>query len=174
MKETLRRLWARWQGHCSAQGERLPPAPWDEAIEPFIWDGNPDADGWCRWHPVEKARRSDIAAAAPDLPPMHPSIDAYFNAWWFCALEGRVGEHSLTLNPVAPGIELDAFLMVARSYWQSHGRRLERVPIGTEFTSSLQVVIDNGSGVVSIEDWERGTLQPLAPSLEALIDRFYA
>jgi len=33
------------------------------------------------------------------------------------------------------------------------------------------VVVDNASGEVSIEDWERGTFEPLALSLSELIRR---
>lgn len=35
--------------------------------------------------------------------------------------------------------------------------------------NGLQVVVDNRTGVVAIEDWERGTFATVAPSLQALI-----
>lgn len=171
MKIELENCFARWLAQCG--GVALPPAPWSPRIESFIWSGAPTPSKWCRWRPQPKTRISDIAAAAPDLPPLHASIHRWFNSWWFCALEGQVGDNMLILEPVAPGIELDRFILQARAYARAHDGRLDRVPLGIESESSLQVVVDNRTGSVGIEDWERGTVVEIASSLEAMLDRMY-
>lgn len=171
LHDAMGRAFERWREHFAAAGAKLPPAAWDPDIEPFIWDGVPSASQWCHWIPTPKTRRSEIALAAPELPPLHPSIDEYFNAWWFCALEGGLGGDTIMLNPVAPGIELDSFLYKVRAYRQAHGGRLEQVPIGLESRSSLLVVVDNRSGAVAVEDYEDGSLRPIASSLAELIER---
>ncbi len=171
MNQAFENFFARWRTAC---GGTLPPAPWHEAIASFMWTTEPGADDdSCTWQPMPKMRQTDIAAAAPDLPRLHESIHRWFNSWWFCACEGPVAGYMLVLEPVAPGVELDSFLTKARGYAAVHGGVLDRVPIGIDSASSLQVVVDNHDGSVGIEDWERGTITNLAPSLEALLDRMY-
>ena len=49
--------------------------------------------------------------------------------------------------------------------------RLDGVVIGLDNKSSLQLVVDNARGTVSLEDWETGTLEVLAESLDELFQR---
>ncbi len=81
MREAMRaffnRLLARWE----EAGEGLPRAPWDPEADPRLHAGPPDGDEYVPGRPLEKTVRHDVAAAAPDLGPLHPSIEAYFNAW---------------------------------------------------------------------------------------------
>ncbi len=137
---------------------------------PSIYHGAPDAYDSIAWRPMEKSARHDLAALAPDLGPLHPSLDEYFNSYWFASLEGRIGRWAISLYPVLPDLELDKFLRMARGYAQAHGGRLEHVPIGVE-VNGLQVVVDNRTGAVAIEDWERGTFTEIAPSLNELLLR---
>ena len=180
MKSSMERCFRRWAAVSARLGSpELPPWPWDPDIEPFIWVGDPTASGWCAWRPVPKTRDAVLAGAAPALPPMHPSLDAYFNSFWFCTLEGpaKGRDHAVTLDGVMPGIELDAFLRNARSYARAHGGRLDHVSIGLEAVSDRLLVVDNGSGAVMTEDWNRdGTpfFEPVAPSLVALVDVLHA
>lgn len=166
MRAYFDRLIAAWE----AAGEGLPRVPWDPDADPLLWQSEPDENEYVTWRPLPKTERHDVAAAAPDLAPLHPSLDAYFNAWWFAALEGRLGDYGITLLPVLPGRELDTFLAQARGYAEAHDGRLDHVPIGIEF-DGLQVVVDNRTGEVAIEDWERGTFTVIAAGLEDLIAR---
>ncbi len=171
MKDEMSRMFARLLASHEAAGAGLPRAPWDPDIEPFIWAGEPDAEEWCAWRPTVKTRPTDIAAAAPDLPALHPSIGDYFNSYWFCAIDGVLGTHSLTLEPVAPGIELDSFLGKARGYRRAHGGKLDQVPMGMENRENLLVVVNNTTGDVALEDFERRSFLKIADSLDDLIER---
>jgi SecY interacting protein Syd len=170
MKTVIRELFDRMLANCRRNRQPFPAAPWDPDIESFIWRGVPSASGWCAWEPLEKTRVTNFSALAPDLGHLHDSISDYFNAWWFCSLEGRLGSSMLTFNPVAPGIEHDSFVSMARNYRRARPS-LNQIPIGLDNGSSLQVVVDNRTGVVSIDDWERGTFQEIAPSLDELLRR---
>ena len=170
MKEAMKDLFDRLLGSWEKSGLGLPRAPWDPDVEPFIWQSEPDENEWAAWRPVEKTVHHDLAAVAPDLEPLHPSVQEYFNSWWFCALDGRLGEHGLSLTRVLPGFELESFLRDARGYRGAHGGQLNHVPIGMESNGWL-VVVDNHSGEVLLEDFERGELKPLAPSLAELLRR---
>lgn len=170
MKEAMRVFFERLVRAWEQTDSGLPRAPWDPDAQPFIWQSEPDENEWATWRPQEKTILHDLAEVAPDLGRLHPSINDYFNAWWFCALEGGAGEHSLSLNPVIPGLELQSFLRNARGYRQAHGNELTHVPIGME-GNGLLVVIHNGAGEVLLEDYERGQRDAVAPSLKELIGR---
>jgi SecY interacting protein Syd len=170
MKQTMQRYFERTFAQQAPGAGGALRCPWDPDVEAWFWVDGPDDDDWAAWRPVEKHRLHDLATAAPDLPAIHRSLHDYFNSWWFCTLEGAVGQYGVTLEPVLPGLELDSFVMKARGYMDAHGGVLDRVPIGIE-RNGLLVVVDNHGGKVLVEDFERRTFEPLAPSLEALIDR---
>lgn len=164
IKEFFDRTFRKWEDG----GFGLPTAPWRADVDPSIWQGPPNDEGYAPWRPLEKTVRHDLAALAPDLGPLHPSLDAYFNSWWFCALEGAHGPYGISLEVVLPGIELDSFLRKARGYAGAHGGRLDHVAIGVEFDGFL-VVVDNRTGEVALEDFEQSSFEVIAPSLENLI-----
>lgn len=170
MKESMREYFGRLLRAYGEHGSGLPRVPWDPDVDPRMWVDPPDEHGYATWRPLEKDVRHDLSATAPDLGPFHPSIDAYFNSWWFGSMAGGFADRGLTLIPVMPGIELDSFLADARGYAEAHGGLLDHVPIGVEF-NGLQVVVDNRTGSVAIEDWERGTFDIFSDRLSDLIAR---
>jgi hypothetical protein len=163
----LRRYVESWQ---KARGE-LPRMPWDPDVDPIVYVGEKDAESWIQWHPVVKPPGRTLAELAPDLAPFHPSVEAYFAKWWFLALEGRVGDKMLSMQPNTPGYDPEEYLDLVRQYAASRQRPLTHVPIGLDNRSSLQLVVDNRTGAVSIEDWETGTFEPVAASLDDLFQR---
>jgi SecY interacting protein Syd len=168
MKRAMKEFFDRLMKSIADAGGGLPRVARDPDADPIVYQGAPDADDWVAWRPVEKTVRHDLRALAPDLPALHPSLEQYFNAYWFAALEGRVGSWTIALLPVLPGDEPESFLLGASDYAAAHGGRLDHVPIGSEH-NGLQVVVDNRTGAVAIEDWERGTFTEIAPSLEELL-----
>ena len=168
VKEAMRDYFDRLLAKCREQGQELPRFSFEQDFEPWIYASAPDECGWAAWRPLEKTERHELSAIAPDLSPFHASIEAYFNSFWFCALEGGLDTFSLSLEAVTPGLEPELFLANARGYAGAHGGRLRHVPIGVEL-NGLQVVVDNETGAVAIEDWERGTFQEIAASLSELI-----
>jgi Syd protein (SUKH-2) len=168
MREAMRRYFDTLLRAYASQGSGLPRAAWDPDVDPRIWRSPPDEFGYAEWLPIEKDVRHEISDVAPDLGVLHPSIDAYFNSWWFCSMEGGFGGRGITLMPVMPGIELDSFLLQARGYARAHDGVLDHVPIGVDF-EGLLVVVDNHAGNIAIEDWERGRFDVLTDRLSNLI-----
>ena len=165
--DLLERIVAAWQ----ASGRGLPRAAWDPDIEPFIWVGEPDAEGWCAWRPQPKLGKARLEEVADGLPPLHDSIHAYFDGWWFCTLEGQLGEDMLSFHANPPGLEPERFADRLRTRAAGQGGRLDQVPIGIDNGSGLQVVVDNSSGEVSIDDWETGERRRIADSLDEAFRR---
>jgi len=168
IKDAMQRYFKRLEDTYLAVGE-LPRFERDPNVADFIYQSEPDTYGYSTWKATEKSTHHDLHAIAPDLGLLHPSIQEYFNSWWFCALDGRFDNFGISLIPVLPGVELESFIASARAYKKAHSDSLPRVPIGVEF-NGLQVLVDNSSGEVVIEDWERGAVTLIAMSLELLID----
>lgn len=167
LHDALERQSAAWM---KARNEP-PRVPWDEDVAPEIYVGEPDADEWVGWRHIPRKDSPTLAELAPDLAPFHPSVEAWFAHWWFLALEGSVDGRMLSLRPNVPGYDPEDFTGEIRRYAAAHGGRLRHVPMGFDNRSSLQVVVDNGSGEVFIEDWENGTFDRIASSLDDLLQR---
>lgn len=164
--DALRRQAESWQSH----GMGFPRVPWDEDVDPAIWVGEPDHEQWCAWRPLPKEGGPTLATVLGGLE-VHPSLHDYFNKWWFLSLEGSIGDFVITFEPNRPGLDPEEWVEQARGYAAAHGGRLDHVPIGLDNESSLQVVVDNRTGELSIEDWERNTHETIAQSLDDAFSR---
>lgn len=91
----------------------------------------------------------------------------YFNSYWFADLDGFIGNHYIRLEPVLPNIELDSFESNLEGYKNNHNK-VDKTPIGVE-GNGLIVVLDNVSGKVELEDFERGSFEEISDSLDELI-----
>ena len=160
--DLLQRLVDAWQ----KSGRGLPRAPCDPDIEPFIWVGEPNADDWCAWRPLPKEGKAPLRDVVGGLPPLHESIHAYFDGWWFCGFDGLLGEDMLSFRGNPPGLEPAGFAAALRQEAAANDGRLDHVPIGIDNRSGLRVVVDNSTGEVSIEDWETGEHRRIAASLD--------
>ena len=54
-------------------------------------------------------------------------------------------------------------------YKRNHGEFLKKIPIGIE-GNGLLVVVDNETGVIELEDFDRGTFEYIAGSIQELIN----
>jgi len=72
------------------------------------------------------------------------------------------------IEPVLPGRELDNFYAQISCYYLNHGN-LNNIPIGFDGINNFYIVIDNNSGQVKLEDYEKNKIFFLAESLEELI-----
>ncbi|WP_336047114.1 hypothetical protein [Solibacillus ferritrahens] len=55
-----------------------------------------------------------------------------------------------------------------KGYKKNHGDSLEKIPIGIE-GNGLLVVIENNSGIIQLEDFERCTFDNIADNIQELI-----
>ncbi len=143
------------------------PVNYDENL--VIYKGEVDEDEYISWKPVEMTESQDFKTLKNDFKiDLHISIIDYFNSYWFADLDGFFKEHYIKLEPVLPGSELSSFIETLEGYKKNHGNILEKIPIGIE-GNGLLVVIDNKSGIVQLEDFERGSFEHIAENLQELI-----
>jgi hypothetical protein len=166
MTDALRDVLQRLVDSSLRNKRGYPRAPWSPDISPFIWVGEKDAEGWCAWQPVRKGREAPLAEALGGLPPVHEVIHHYFDNWWFLSLDGKLEDLLLSFNPNPPGLNPDYWAALLRTYAAAHDGRLDHIPIGLDEDSSLQIVVDNRTGELSIEDWETGEHEVIAESLD--------
>ncbi|RBP89904.1 Syd protein SUKH-2 [Cytobacillus firmus] len=89
---------------------------------------------------------------------LHKTIVDYFNSYWFADLDGFYQEHYIRLEPVIPNNEISSFKESLKGYKENQGDSLEKIPIGIE-GNGLLLVIENNSGIVQLEDFERDTYE---------------
>lgn len=136
----------------------------------IIYEGEVDEDEYISWKPVEMTVQQDFTKLEDDFDiKFHESIVEYFNSYWFADLDGFFQEHYITLESVLPNTEISSFRESLKGYKKNHDDCLDKIPIGIE-GNGLQVVIENNSGIVQLEDFERGTFEYIAKNIEELIE----
>jgi hypothetical protein len=165
MEAYFKRLLSSWQ----RRGSALPKIAPGDGEQPLIYEGPPDEYGYVSWRPAKKTVYTDLTPVESAIEmPVHPSVKDYLNSYWFAEMAGKYGNLGITLMPVLPGIELQSFLAKLVGYKEAHNDRLEHIPLGVEFNGDL-VVVNNRTGEVELEDYERGEFRTIAPKLETLI-----
>lgn len=141
--------------------------PYNEEVNSFIYQGEMDEEE-ILWKPIEKNNKTSLRTIEESFEfKLHTSIDNYFNSYWFADLDGFIGNHYIRLEPVLPNVELDSFESNLEGYKNNHNK-VHKTPIGVE-GNGLIVVLDNVSGKVELEDFERGSFEEISDSLEELI-----
>ncbi|MDR4156665.1 SecY interacting protein Syd [Bacillus cereus] len=165
MKNCFDKIIREWQD-CN---NSLPKSLWIEEAETFIYEGEPDTEGYVFWKPLEKNIIHDFSDIEKDLGiELHNSIKEYYNSYWFLDLGGNYLGYDFELNPVIPGIELHDFYVSLQGYRGAHDNQLNNIPIGMEF-NGLLVVVDNENGQVKLEDYESRSFEVICDSLAELI-----
>lgn len=142
--------------------------PYDEQVNSFIYQGEMDDEEEISWKPIEKNNKNVLTTIEEKFGiKLHTSIDDYFNSYWFADLDGFIGNHYIRLEPVLPNVELDSFESNLEGYKNNH-IKVDKTPIGVE-GNGLIVVLDNVSGKVELEDFERGSFKEISDSLDKLI-----
>ncbi|MFP7200497.1 SecY-interacting protein Syd [Lysinibacillus halotolerans] len=135
----------------------------------IIYDGEVDEDEYIPWKPVEMTVSQDFTSLEDEFDiKFHKTIGDYFNSYWFADLDGFYQEHYITLEPVLPNNEIGSFRESLKGYKENHGDNLKKIPFGIE-GNGLLVVIENNSGIVQLEDVERGTFEHIAKNIQELI-----
>lgn len=147
--------------------EFLFKTPYNEKVDFVIYQGEIEEEE-ISWKPVEKYIKNDLTMLEKRFGiKFHDSIHHYFNSYWFADLDGFIGDHYISLEAVLPNIELDSFVGKLEGYEMNH-YKLDKIPIGVE-GNGLIVVVDNVSGKVELEDFERGLFIEISNSLDELI-----
>lgn len=135
----------------------------------IIYEGEVDEEEYISWKPIEMNVSQDYKRLEDEFEVnLNKSIIDYFNSYWFADLDGFFKEHYIKLEPVLPNNEISSFRESLRGYKNNHGGSLVKIPIGIE-GNGLLVVVENDSGVVQLEDFERGTFEYIAENIQDLI-----
>ncbi len=135
----------------------------------IIYSGEADEEEYISWKPVEMTVSQDFTSLEDEFDiKLHKTIIEYFNSYWFADLDGFYREHYITLEPVLPNSEISSFRESIKGYKENHGDSLKKIPIGIE-GNGLLVVIENNSGKIQLEDFERGTFEHIAENIQELI-----
>ncbi len=136
----------------------------------LIYKGMADEEGYRSWKPVEMTVSPQMREVEDEFSlHLHQSIIAYFSSYWFADLDGFFKDYYIALQPVLPNAEVNSFRELLKGYKKAHGDSLENIPIGIE-GNGLLVVVDNSTGKIRLEDYEWGTFEDLAESLEDVIE----
>ncbi|MEK4425948.1 SecY-interacting protein Syd [Solibacillus sp. FSL K6-1523] len=135
----------------------------------IIYEDESDEDEYITWKPVEITVSQDFTSLEDEFDiKLHKTVVEYFTSYWFADLDGFYQEHYITLEPVLPNSEMSSFRESLKGYKENHGDRLKNIPIGVE-GNGLLVVLENYSGIIQLEDFESGTLEPIAKNIQELI-----
>lgn len=143
------------------------PEP-EESNSP-LYIGELDDEGYIEWKPVEKLTTHELTDLEDEIPiRFHHSIKEYFNAYWFADLDGFINENYIKLEPVIPNYELNSFKELLKGYQKNHQNNLDKIPIGLE-GNGLIVLVDNKTGEIILEDFERKSFNVIKEDLQSLI-----
>ncbi|MFY2251140.1 SecY-interacting protein Syd [Priestia megaterium] len=160
------KLLKEWEGF----NDTLPMTQWIEEAEDFIFEGEKDEEDYISWKPLKKDVKSNVEDIQKELKVhLHLSIKAYYNCYWFLEVAGNYNGYDLVLNPVIPGIALKDFKHETGLYKEAHNDQLFNIPIGIE-ANGLLLVVDNKSGEVKLEDYERNLFEIISKNLSKLIE----
>lgn len=165
LSEYFSRLLHSWEKKFGS----LPKIPWQEGVDPKIYQGQPDENGWVTWSPLQKHEHTDLSKLE-DIAEcqLHSSFHTYLNSFWFCNVGGEYNSYHIDLEPVLPSIELEDWTSTLLQYKTSHSDRITHIPLGIE-SDGLLVVMNNESGAIALEHYEESSFLPLADSLVHLI-----
>lgn len=136
----------------------------------LIYEGAADEEGYKKWKPVEMTVIPDVRSLEEEFAiHFHQSIVDYFSSYWFADLDGFINGHYIALESVLPNVEVHSFRELLKGYKKAHGNSLKNIPIGIE-GNGLVVVVDNSTGKIQLEDYDWGTFEHLAESIEDVIE----
>lgn len=161
------KLLKEWEGFNGT----LPMTRWIEGTEDFIFEGEKDEEDCISQKPLKKDIKSNFEDIEKELNVhLHPDIKAYYNCYWFLELAGNYNRYDLVLNPVIPGVELKDFKQETELYKEANDNQLFNTRIGIQ-ANGLLLVVDNETGEVKLEDYERNSFEVISENLSKLIGK---
>jgi SecY interacting protein Syd len=166
MKMYFERLLAHWAHRFGS----LPKVPRPEESDHPMFVQPPDAEDWIQWRPVPRSSQEEVLELERELGlQFHPTLKDLWGSYWFADVGGRFNDRFVELDGVYPGHGGFGLRETLVGYQRAHQGRLDKIPVGLESRVDLLLVVDNATGSVEIEDYERRTFEPLAGSLAELI-----
>ena len=138
-------MWMKYRG-------TYPQISYDSEIDSRLYIGTKDEEEYMFWKPMVKNENTDFSKIEKEYGfNLNEEIKKYFNSYWFLELKGFIGEYSVVLEPVIPGMETDGFEAQLKGYFSSY-QTLEYIPIGIETNTNSVIVIENETGKVYFHD----------------------
>ncbi|MED3899039.1 SecY-interacting protein Syd [Priestia megaterium] len=166
MEQYFNKLIAKW-GEFNGT---LPLVPWNEEVDPHIYVGSQDEEGYIAWKPLEKDKNTNFQQFEQEMNIiLHADLKAYFNSFWFLEMIGWVSEYNVNLYPVTPGVEPEAFFQRVKDYILEKEKSVY-IPVGFE-SNGMLIVMNNQSGGIFIENYEDESYEYLSSNLKELISQ---
>jgi len=157
------------KGYASTD-DGLPIAPVRGDINHIIYVGKPDVEGWCKWRPIEKSKYYNFKEIEGEFGiKINDDIKEYFNSYWFLQVRATFKSNKITLDAITPEEELERLKRILMGYKDEHGGELKNIPIGTEMKRGYLIVVENLTGVVKFEDFDKKTIRKIAANIEEFI-----
>jgi len=169
VKGSMRQYFLLRESICDEGSDLLFRTPFDEDVESPIYFGEVDDEDYIGWKPVIKKEIHDFAMAEKKIGvKLHKSMIEYFNSYWFADMDGFIKTYYIILQSIRQREDIESYLDSLSQYMNNHGNTLQYIPIGIEGNGRI-VVIDNQSGFILLEDYERGSFELLSTDLRQLI-----
>lgn len=154
----------------SETADGFPIIPKRKDVDPMIYVGEPDEEGWCRWKPIIKDKMHDLKEIEEENKlELHLSIREYLNSFWFLKIKAKFKNYKISMHSVEPNRELNPFKELLKGYKLEHNNELKHIPLGSEMKIGYLIVVDNETGEVKFEDYDKSTFKTIAGSLEEFI-----
>ncbi|RJG25512.1 SecY-interacting protein Syd [Paenibacillus thiaminolyticus] len=131
VQEALRHHFDDVLSYWSYSFGTLPKLPYDEAANPMLYQGEPDEEDYIFWKPAEKEKKDNFEVIEENLGlGLHPSIQQYFNSYWFLELQGFYHSKRIFLEPVEPDKDMISFFMTQKRYEERQATPFRHIQIG--------------------------------------------
>ncbi len=153
---------------------QLGDEPWvsrESDVSPDFYVGLKSAeDETCYWLPKRQSDKGFVKSIEGRFGiSLHQDVFEYLSSYWFAEMFGGFGDFRIQMTPVLPVDGRSSVESQIATYRHDRNGELRYVPIGTEAASNGWVVVDNSSGQVLLDDFERQEMIPIASSLRELI-----
>ncbi len=151
---------------------KYPVSPKVDFIDEIMYIGEPDEEGWCGWRPIKKDVIHDLKDIEEELEiEINYDVKEYFNSYYFIRIEAKFKSYDISLKGVTPSEHnYELFKNSLRDYKYDHDGKLNYIPLGMDTNEDL-IVVENTTGEILIEDYERRKYKVIAASLEEFISQ---
>lgn len=139
-------------------------------INPDIYVGEPNHEGWCKWKPIEQLGNEEFVHILDTFEiEKNDALIEYFSSYYFLTVRAKFKSYNITLSAIAPGDGFKRLLAMLDGYRDSKTGKIKYIPIGSESGRGYSVVVEVKTGIVKFADDETGKTRKISSSLEEFI-----
>lgn len=167
VKEELEILLEKLIKGYEATSGGFPLNPKRKDINPIIYIGEPDANGWSRWKPIKQTPNDEFLSLLESLNiEANQDVTEYFTSYYFLAFSIKYKSYVIGLSDIAPEAKIKRLKMKFENFRDNRDGKIKYVPIGVEGGIGYSVVVEVKTGLVKFFDSENGRTRKIATSLQ--------